>query len=120
MTLWGVFKRYIEGMKKEDVIWYMDNYEALKNGSNEHNCHPEVETHEHIVKQAVEDPNQVNQDKGGGDRLCYYAWYTGGKDYPNSHMKVVIKRTFLGNLKIVTAYFLTSFGKSEKVIWTKN
>lgn len=114
-----VLYSYIEGMKGEKVIWYEDNYNDVKNGKNGHHQHPEVETHLNVVKQAIEHPNEVKRRQTDDSGLFYYAWYTGGKDYPNHHMKAVIRRTVFGRLKVVTAYFVLSFSQSEENIWSK-
>ena len=99
------------------MVWYKDNYEAVLSGDGHHQ-HLEVQSHITVVKRAIENPDQINKGNRG---WYYYAWFAGDRNYPNAHMKVVIRRTLLGygRLKIVTAYFTSSFGSSEETIWTK-
>jgi hypothetical protein len=109
-------------MAQAKVVWYEDNYLAVRDGTDGHHAHKEVETHLHIVKQAIEDPNQVNKKvnkRGKGKGNCYYAWFSGGNAYPNHHMKAVVRKTIFGKLKVVTAYFTLSFSQGETMIWKK-
>ena len=116
MSSWKVLYSFIEGMKKEKVVWFEDNYNAVLNGTDGHHQHSEVKTHLDTVRRAIELPDQVN--KGPRSR-CYYAWFAGDRNYPNCHMKVVIRRMIYGKLKVVTAYFAKGFGTGETIIWSK-
>ena len=108
-------------MSGSKVYWYKEDYEDVLNGAkgNHTGAHPEIQTHFEVVKQAIENPNEIRQDRGYKDRKCYYAWFSGGKNYPNQHMKVVLKRTWRGTMIVVTAYFTASINSQEVTIWTK-
>ena len=116
MGIWDVFQKYVEGMNKDDVIWYQNDYDAVKNG-NKHHAHPEVVSHLGVIRKAIETPNEVRQDKDSSNKRCYYAWFSGDKTYPNNHMKVVIALTWYGKLKVVTAYFTNHLSSNEQTIW---
>ncbi|MDB5239286.1 MAG: hypothetical protein JWO00_621 [Candidatus Parcubacteria bacterium] len=114
MTLSQILHSFTEGMKKRLVIWLKIGYEEVRDD------HPEVETHFEVVKTAIEDPHFVKLDKDYGDRNNYYAPFSGGRDYPNHHMKVVIEKGWFGKLRVITAFFVDHFKTGETIIWTKN
>lgn len=111
--------RFVEGMGKKPVVWYEHDYLSVKDGLNGHTGHPEVESHLHIIKSAIENPNEVRQDVDCDSNKCYYSWFAGDHEYPNNHMKVVLGRNFFGKIVVVTAYFTSYFKKGEKTIWSK-
>ena len=117
MSSFKVLYRYVELLAKETVKWFENDYNDLRDGKNGHTQHPEVVTHEHVVKRAIESANQVNQDKSHKDRKCYYAWFAGDGVYKNQHMKAVVKRSFYGKLRVTTAYFTSRINPAEVELW---
>ena len=113
-----ILHRFIEGMGHQEVLWYEDDYLAVKDGIG-HTGSPEVESHFETVRQAIERPDQVKKDKDHSNRLCYYAWFSGDIHYPNHHMKVVIAKNWRGKLEVVTAYFTSDFKSGEQDLWNK-
>ena len=87
MLSWKILHTFKEGMKGDEVVWFEEDYNAVRDGEKEHSGHPEVATHFEVVKQSVENPHEVRQDKDYKNRKCYYAWFSGGLDYPMNHMK---------------------------------
>jgi len=119
MLSWEILHRFTEGMHKESVVWFKEDFYAVLKGKKDHNQHLEVESHFDIVKQAIEEPNEVRQDKDYSNRKCYYAWFSGGRDFPNQHMKVVLEHTWYGKIRVLTAYFTSGLNSGEKTIWSK-
>lgn len=120
MSLWEVLHTFVEGMASKMVVWYRKDFESIRDGADgKHTGHPELDTHFHVIKRAIETPNEVRQDKNYPDRKCYYAWFTGDNVYKNMHMKAVLGRTFWGKLTVVTAYFTAGLSPQEQTIWTK-
>lgn len=121
MSFRKVLYTFTEGWRSKKVVWFEGDYEAVKNGSGAHSGgHPEIATHFNIVKKAIENPDEVKQDKAKGDRKCYYAWFSGDRRYPNMHMKVVLKQSKLsGKMYVVTAYFTSGINSGETSLWTK-
>lgn len=113
MTLSKVLHYFIEIMKKDRVVWYEKGYNEVKAD------HPEVETHFGVVKKAIEDSHFVKSDVDHAHRNNYYAPFSGGREYPNNHMKVVIEKGFFGKLRVITAYFVDHFKQDEVVVWSK-
>ena len=114
MTLHQIFCVFIDKLTGKNVSWYKRGYEAVKND------HPEVGTHLEVVKGAVENPSFVKQDADRAKRNAYYAPYSGGREYPNHHMKVIVAEDFLGRLRVITAYFVDHFKEGESLVWSKN
>lgn len=122
MTLggWKVHAKYKEPLDNREVVLYESDYEIIRNGTPPHSqAHIEIETHAHVVRKAVENPDCVKADSDNKKRKVYYSWYSGGREYPGHHMKVVIDTTWYGTLMIVTAYFTDSFKDGEVTIWDK-
>ena len=106
-------------MHGDEVVWFEEDYNAVRDGKKDHTGHSEVVTHLEMVKQSIEIPDEVRQDKDYKNRKCYYAWFSGGLDYPMNHMKTVIERTWYGKLRVVTAYFTRYINGKEVTLWTK-
>lgn len=119
MLSWDIFKRYKEKLENNDVVWFLEDYEAVKDGKKRHNKHPEVTAHLDIIQKAIENPDIVNLDKDYPKRKCYYSKFDGNKVYPRGYMKVVTEQTWYGKIKILTAHFRPSIGKGEKNIYDK-
>lgn len=115
-----VLHTFVEGMLNKSVIWYEDDYTAVRDGKNGHSGHVEIDTHFAIVRQAIETPDFVKQDRGYKNRKCYYLAFCGGRDFPNHHMKVVLVTNLFGRIKVLTAYFTDYFPQGETTIWTKS
>lgn len=119
MNPWRVAHNFTEGMDNEPVVWFEKDYVAARDGEDGHTGHSEIETHLHVIKQAIENPNEVRQDKDYPKRKCYYSWFSGGRGFPNHHMKVVLESTWYGKIRVVTAYFTLDLDTREQTIWTK-
>lgn len=91
----------------------------MRDGKKNHTGHLEIETHFKTVREAIENPNEVRQDRNEDKRKCYYAWFSGDKDYSNQHMKVVLEHTWYGKIRVLTAYFTAFFPEGEETIWNK-
>ena len=120
MNIWEVLHTFKEVMKGEKVLWFKKDFENVRDGINHSSGHPEVETHIDVIKKAIENSDEVRIDRDNQKRKCYYAWFSGDRDYPNSHMKAVIEETWYGKLTVVTAYFTQRLVANEQTIWNKN
>ena len=119
MYSWKVAHSFKEGMSGDTVVWFQEDFEAVRDGKKGHNAHPEVVSHLHIVKQTIEHPDEVRQDRGHTNRQCFYSRFSGDSVYKNQHMKVVIEQTWYGKLRVLTAYFTQNINSGEETIWTK-
>ncbi len=115
MLSWKKRHTFTEGMEGREVVWFEEDYVAVRDGQKGHTGHLEVETYFDVIIKAVEKPNEVRSGKK--DRNCYYAWFSGDGIYQNQHMKVVIEQTWYGVYKVVTAFFTPNFGAGEQTIW---
>lgn len=119
MLSWKIFKYYKEILENDDVVWFLEDYEALRDGKKGHHKHPEVASHLYIIQKAIENPDIVNHDKDYPKRKCYYSKFDGDGVYPSGYMKVVIEQTWYGKIKILTAHFRSSIGNGEEKIYDK-
>lgn len=119
MLSWKVLHRFIEGMNQEPVVWFEEDYSAAKNGEKHHSGHPEIGTHFDVIKEAIENPDEVRQDRNEDKRKCYYARFAGDKTYTNQYMKVVLEHTWYGKIRVLTAYFTAHFPLGEETIWSR-
>lgn len=113
MSFKEIFCTFKDKLTGKKVIWYKKGYEDVKKD------HKEIETHFYEVKGAIENPDIIKKDLNHKRRKCYYLYFRGGHNYPNCHMKVVVGKTVLGRLKIITAYFTNTIKQGEKEIWSK-
>ena len=94
MFFWGAKKKriketYLEKCYERQVYLFIDDYKDIRD--NHSVPHPEIETHAEIVRRAIEDPAQVNQDKESARKLCYYATFDDSDPtYAGLYMKVVL------------------------------
>ena len=119
MKSWVIFKRFKEGLNKNEVVWFLEDYEAVRDGQKGHNQHPEVNSHIDIIQKALEEPDIVNFDKDYPKRRCYYSKFKDDGLYPSGYMKVVTQHMWYGKIRVVTAHFRYSVGKGEKKIYEK-
>lgn len=113
-----ILHTFKDGRLGKKVIWYKEDYESVRDGGSNHSgAHPEVETNFKVVKQAIENPFLVRKDKDYKNRYCYYAYFPGMREYPNQHMKAILKQTLRGILIVVSAYVLVSIDDDQEVLW---
>ena len=115
-----IFATFQEGMNKNQILLYQSSYEDIVKGEHHTGGHSEAQSHFHVVKQAIENPDQINQDADYKNRKCYYVKFPGDEVYGEQFMKVVIKeRRLLGRMVVVTAYFTSHIKTNETKIWSK-
>ena len=104
-----------DGKWGKKVILYEEDYKFIKNGKNHSVAHPEIETHLHIVKKAIENPTEVRQDKNNINRKCFYFWFNGDNIYNNIYMKVVlVEHKYRARMYVINAYFENKVSSKEK------
>jgi hypothetical protein len=103
------------------IVWYQDSYSRYILGTGHSTARPDIGEYIDVIRQAVENPSNITEDRDYPDRTCYYLWFTGNKDYPTSpHMKVVVGKSLLWGKEIITCYFTAYAGSREKQIpWIK-
>lgn len=114
-----IYAEFREKLNGDRVVFYERDYLELRDGKKgKHNRHPELKSHFEFVKKAIENPLQVNEDKGGDGKLCYYTAIGLDKVYKGKYMKVVIGSNWYGKLQVVTVHVRSSYQQSgEKKIW---
>lgn len=113
-----IHKTFIEKVYGEKVVLYEDRYLELRDGSNRHTNHPEIESHLHILERALIDPIRVNDDKDGNGKMCYYADFGDDPMYKGKYMKVVVGRNKHGILEVITAHARENYLQNgETKVW---
>ncbi len=108
--------KFVDKLTGKNVYWFNSDYDNVVAGKG-HNQHPEIVEHIDLIQSAIENPFMVRRDKDYERRYCYYNCFPGIRQYPRSHMKVVVKKSFRGTLSILTAYFTESINSKEELLY---
>ena len=50
MLSWKILHTFKEGMHGDEVVWFEEDYNAVRDGGKQHSGHPEVVTHLDVIK----------------------------------------------------------------------